>query len=220
VPGAALSWEVTRRVPRGRAIPGVREQLFEAADKILARDGPDGLTSRAITDEAGVAKGILHNHFTDLGHFLTQYALDRISRTTQAAAGLPSLAGHGTVAGNLTKAAMTVFGPPMLQVSALLMSRPALMAAISQALTQGGGPFAEPERAVRDYLDAEKNLGRIAQAADTQMIAFTLLGSVHHLFFTSGLAPLAEAQVHQITSALLSGLVAPPATTPGSAAQP
>lgn len=202
--------------PRGRAIPDVREQLFDAADRILERDGPDGLTSRAITDEAGCAKGMLHNHFTDLDRFLTEYALDRISRTTEHASELRSQAGQATVTGNLTQAALTVFGPPVLRVSALLMSRPALMAEVSQAIAKGGPPFAELERAVTAYLDAEKDLGRIAPSADTQMIAFTLLGSVHHLFFTSGLAPLDEAHVRQIADALVNGLAMPGAARPGT----
>jgi AcrR family transcriptional regulator len=193
-------------------MPDVREQLFDAADRILGRDGPEGLTSRAITDEAGCAKGILHNHFTDLDRFLTEYALDRIRRTARQASELPSHAGQATVTDNLTTAAMTVFGPPILGVSALLMSRPALMAGVSQVIATGGTPFAGLERAISAYLDAEKDLGRIDPAADTQMIAFTLLGSVHHLFFTSGLAPLNEAQVREIAGALVSGLAMPKTT--------
>ena len=48
------------------------------------------------------------------------------------------------------------------------------------------------------------------------MIAFTLLGSVHHLFFTSGLAPLDEAHVRQIADALVNGLAMPGAARPGT----
>jgi AcrR family transcriptional regulator len=47
-------------VPTGVAIRDVREQLFDAAERVLLRDGPAALTSRAVTDEAGVAKGVLH----------------------------------------------------------------------------------------------------------------------------------------------------------------
>jgi AcrR family transcriptional regulator len=53
-------------VPTGVHIRDVREQLFEAAERVLLRDGPDGLTSRAVTTEAGVAKGVLHRHFADV----------------------------------------------------------------------------------------------------------------------------------------------------------
>ena len=54
---------------RGVAIPEVREQLFAAADRVLTRTGPAGLTTRAITAEAGVANGVLHRHFRDLDSF-------------------------------------------------------------------------------------------------------------------------------------------------------
>jgi AcrR family transcriptional regulator len=43
-----------------------REQLFGAAERVLLRDGPNGLTSRAVTAEAGCAKGVLHRHFADV----------------------------------------------------------------------------------------------------------------------------------------------------------
>src|SRR5262252_2682905 len=42
-------------MPRGVGIPEVREQLFAATDRVLARAGPSGLTTRAITAEAGAA---------------------------------------------------------------------------------------------------------------------------------------------------------------------
>ncbi len=38
-------------MPTGVAIRDVREQLFDAADRILLRDGPGALTSRAVTTE-------------------------------------------------------------------------------------------------------------------------------------------------------------------------
>jgi hypothetical protein len=50
-------------VPTGVALPDPREQLFAAAERILRRAGPQALTSRALTTEAGCAKGVLHRHF-------------------------------------------------------------------------------------------------------------------------------------------------------------
>jgi len=49
-------------VPTGVAIRDPRGQLFDAAERVLLRDGLSGLTSRAVTTEAGVAKGVLHLH--------------------------------------------------------------------------------------------------------------------------------------------------------------
>ena len=57
-------------MPTGIALQDARERLFAAAERILLRDGPSGLTSRAVTDEAGVAKGVLHRHFADFDDFL------------------------------------------------------------------------------------------------------------------------------------------------------
>ena len=51
-------------------MPDVRDQLFDAARRVLPRDGTDALTSRAVTNEASVAKGILHRHFADFNTFL------------------------------------------------------------------------------------------------------------------------------------------------------
>jgi AcrR family transcriptional regulator len=54
-------------VPAGVTIRDPRGQLFGGAGRVLLRDGPGGLTSRAVTAEAGVAKGVLHRHFAGFG---------------------------------------------------------------------------------------------------------------------------------------------------------
>ena len=66
-------------MPTGVAIRDPRGQLFDAAERVLLRDGPAALTSRAVTAEAGVAKGVLHRHFADFDAFLAELALDRIA---------------------------------------------------------------------------------------------------------------------------------------------
>ena len=89
-------------MPTGVAIRDVREQLFDAAERVLLRDGPSALTSRAVTTEAGCAKGVLHRHFADFDAFLAELVLDRVARLDGQAAALRESAGTGTVAGNLT----------------------------------------------------------------------------------------------------------------------
>src|SRR3954469_2214814 len=97
-------------VPTGVAIRDVREQLFGAAERVLLRDGPNALTSRAVTTEAGCAKGVLHRHFADFDAFLTEFVLDRIARVGDQAAALRDSAGTGTVADNLAHVLMDLFG--------------------------------------------------------------------------------------------------------------
>ncbi len=84
-------------MPTGVAIRGPRGQLFDAAERVLLRDGPGALTSRAVTAEAGVAKGVLHRHFAGLDAFLAELALDHAVRIGAQAA-LRATAGSGTVA--------------------------------------------------------------------------------------------------------------------------
>jgi len=192
--------------PRGRAIPGVREQLFQAADRLLVRAGPTALTTRAITSEAGVANGVLHRHFRDLDTFLAEFAADRLQAIADTAATLPARAGQGTVIGNLTDATLALFGSSALVLVNLVASRPALGTALEHVTTAGSG-LGDVEKHFTAYLEAEKKLGRIAADADTQTIAFTLLGSVHHLMVTNpaGLPDL-PYRVRRIAEALAAGM--------------
>jgi AcrR family transcriptional regulator len=187
---------------RGVAIPGLREQLFAATERIVARDGAAGVTSRAITDEAGCAKGVLHNHFDGLDGFLTEFATDRVHQTMGLVAQLPDSAGHGTVADNLTATALTVFGSGVTAVAALIMARPALMTRMSDVF-QADGPLGTVETVFAFYLRAEQSLGRIPADTDVDTLAFSLVGSVHHLFFIQRGTPLDPGQVQKIVGTLL-----------------
>ena len=91
-------------MPTGVALRDVRRQLFDAAERVLLRDGPSALTSRAVTDEAGCAKGVLHRHFEDFDAFLAELVYDRVTRIDLQAIELRSSAGNGTVTGNIAGA--------------------------------------------------------------------------------------------------------------------
>ena len=97
-------------MPTGVAIRDVREQLFDAAERVLLRAGPSALTSRAVTTEAGCAKGVLHRHFADFDAFLAEFVL-RPHRPARPRRPPPcaTSAGTGTVAGNLTAALTDLF---------------------------------------------------------------------------------------------------------------
>ena len=110
-------------MPTGVAIRDVREQLFAAAERILLRDGANALTSRAVTTEAGVAKGVLHRHFTDFDAFLAELVMDRIARIEREAAWLRDAAGVGSVVNNVTGALLDLFGTAALRIVALIAAR-------------------------------------------------------------------------------------------------
>ena len=194
---------------RGVAIPEVREQLFAAADRVLARDGPAALTTRAVTAEAGVANGVLHRHFRDLDEFLAAFVASRLEGIADGAAALPGRAGHGTINDNLTEATVAVFGPGAQALMSLVAAKPELGAALEHATGRPGG-LGDIERYFAAYLDAEQKLGRIGPGADTETLAFTLLGTVHHLVITRQAdAPGFEQRVWRIVAALVAGMGAP-----------
>ncbi len=169
-------------MPTGVAIRDPRGQLFDAAERVLLRDGPGGLTSRAVTAEAGVAKGVLHRHFADFDAFLAELALDRVARIGAQAAALRAMAGSGTVAGNLTAALPDLFSPAVLALIRLVIARDELRARLRAATGSRIPLVSESTAMVAGYLAAERDLGRVAADADISTLAPTLIGAVHLLF--------------------------------------
>jgi AcrR family transcriptional regulator len=203
-------------MPRGVAIPEVREQLFAAADRVLARDGPAGLTTRAVTAEAGIANGVLHRHFRDLDEFLASFAGSRLQEIAKSAAALPGRAGQGSVTGNLTDATVAVFGASAQALMSLVATKPELGAALEHDASRGGG-LGDIERHFTDYLDAEKKLRRIGPRADTEALAFTLLGTAHHLVISGrDHGPDLRRQVTRIVAALVEGMGSGSDRAPGA----
>jgi AcrR family transcriptional regulator len=193
--------------PRGVAIPDLREHLFQAAERVLAREGPSGLTSRAITLEAGVAKGVLHNHFTDLDGFLAELTIERFRRIAEEVAKLPARAGEGTVDGNLSDAVVSIFQAHAAPMVSLAMARPTLMHRLQDSAAAWSPSLQHIEATFAAYLQAEQQLGRVSPAADTATLALAIIGTVHHLFLTHRADPSdLSGGVHRIVAALLTGV--------------
>jgi AcrR family transcriptional regulator len=164
-------------------IRDVREQLVDAAERVLLRDGPNALTSRAVTAEAGFAKGVLHRHFSDFDGFLAELVLDRIRRIDDHAATLRDSAGTGTVADTLTDTLTTVFSSVAVAIVALVTFRDDLRVRLREARTTTGVPIlTEATAMVASYLTAERDLGRVAADADVDTLAPTLIGAAHLRF--------------------------------------
>ena len=104
--------------------------------------------------------------------------------------------------GNVSAAAAAVFGSGVSMAAALIMARPALLKRIG-GIFETDGPLGEVEAVFASYLHAEQSLGRLPADADTDTLAFSLVGSVHHLFLTQHGAPLDPGQVRKIVTTLL-----------------
>ncbi|MFC4857703.1 TetR/AcrR family transcriptional regulator [Actinophytocola glycyrrhizae] len=169
-------------MPTGVALREVRRQLFDAAERVLLRDGANALTSRAVTTEAGCAKGVLHRHFPDFDAFLADLVRDRIDRMDTQAAALREAAGTGTVTGNLTSALTALFESLAVAVVGLITARDGLRARLRETIPAGIPVLTEGAQMIADYLTEERDLGRIAADRDPAMLAFTLIGTAHLLY--------------------------------------
>jgi AcrR family transcriptional regulator len=190
-------------VPTGVALRDVRRQLFEAADRILLRSGPSGLTSRAVTAEAGCAKGVLHRHFDDFDAFLADYVLDRVDRLAPEAAALRSAVGTGTVTGNVATTLTAVFGSAAVAIVALITFRDELRARLRQTWPAGVPVLTEAAQMFAAYLAAERDLGRIPPHSEVDSLAAMLIGTGHLLFADRTGAPPTPEQVHRMVEAAL-----------------
>ena len=197
-------------MPTGVAIRDAREQLFDAAERVLLRDGPNALTSRAVTTEAGCAKGVLHRHFADFDAFLAELVLDRIARIDDQAAALRESAGTGTVADNLTGALTDLFGSVAVAIVGLITFRDDLRARLRQARPTGIPVLTEAAAMIASYLTSERDLGRIAADADVDTLAPTLIGAGHLLFADRKGTPPEAGAVHKVVTTVIAGVVREP----------
>ncbi|TDV47867.1 TetR/AcrR family transcriptional regulator [Actinophytocola oryzae] len=198
-------------MPTGVALRDVRRQLFDAAERVLLRDGPSGLTSRAVTEEADVAKGVLHRHFADFDAFLAEFVLDRVNRLDAGA--LRESAGTGSVVDNIAEAVVAVFGSVAVAIVPLVTFRDGLRARLRDAWPAGVPVLTDAAEMITDYLGAERELGRVRENADPQFLGPMLVGSAHLLFADrTGTPPTPEAVRKMVASALGGALRGPTGT--------
>ena len=197
-------------MPTGVALRDVRDQLFDAAERLLLRDGPSALTTRAVTAEAGVAHGVLHRHFADFDAFLAELVLDRIERMDSQAAALREAVGTGTVAGNLADALTALFGSVAVAMVALVTFRDELRARLRQTWPAGVPVLSEAVVMIADYLTAERDLGRVAPDADVATLAPTLIGAGHLLYADRTGTPPDPGAVRKMVTTVIGGVVQEP----------
>jgi AcrR family transcriptional regulator len=192
-------------MPTGIAISGARERLFAAAVRVVARDGISALSSRSITEESSVAKGVLHRHFADFDTFLADFVAWHIEQLGAISADLSAAAGSGTVTTNIAIALDDALTPLSLSMINLATSRPGIRTRLRDQTPHGIPILAELTSAIRDYLDRERQLGRISPAADPATLALTVVGTAHLLLAGELGASPDEAAVREIVASIMVG---------------
>lgn len=180
-----------------------REQLLAAAERVLVRDGPRRLTSRAVTEEAGCAKGVLHKHFSDFDEFVAELVRDRMRLVVQRSDALERSVGSGSVSGNVSGALADVFATVAVAVVGLVVFRDDLRSRFREEQVGGVPVLREAAGMLGRYLEAERDAGRVAPEADTETLALVLVGSAH-LLYAGGGRP-ADGELARIVDSVLEG---------------
>ncbi|OLF06012.1 TetR family transcriptional regulator [Actinophytocola xinjiangensis] len=185
----------------------LREHLIDTAERMIADHGTSGLTVRAIAREAGVADGVLYNHFTDKEELLANALLAHIDTVEGGLEPLPK-PGTASVEANLTAylAHGLALHEAILPAFVGLANQPAVLARFSD-LT-GGHQWRDH---LTSYLDSEQTLGRITPDAEPEVAAALLVGICHETVLSMMLShtPRATAtpSVESVISTVLKGII-------------
>ncbi|RSN26025.1 TetR/AcrR family transcriptional regulator [Amycolatopsis sp. WAC 01416] len=166
-----------RHTEDGRSL---REHLIATAATLISANGTAELTVRAIARAAGVADGVLYNHFSDKEELLANALAEHVRRVEAGLGELPA-PGSGTVEANLR--AQLSYGlalhKEILPAFAGLLARPTVLARYGEL---GEGAETWRDR-LAEYLCAEKELGRLD--GDVEAAAAMLVGVCHETVLAS-----------------------------------
>ena len=167
-----------------------RERILDAAADIMRRQGVARATTKEIARAAGYSEALLYKHFRDKEELMMHVLKERMPAFTSAYA-----PGEGTVEASLVAVVHGAlrFYRLAFPMMASLASQPRLMEATRESLRKYGAGPQEPVRALARFLDAERDLGRVAAGADTDAVAALLMGACFQQGFLRYFAEGADA---------------------------
>lgn len=183
----------------------LREHLIATADRMMSERGAAGLTVRAIARAAGVADGVLYNHFDGKEELLALALHARVRRVERELGPLPE-PGAGTLAANLRAHVEhgLALHRALLPALAGLTAQPDVLARFAAAH--------EPGETWRDhllaYLRAERDLGRLAADASPAAAASMIVGVCHEAVLSAllGAREPSPVPVDEVVASVLNGI--------------
>lgn len=182
----------------------LEDLLIEACEKIIATDGTATLTVRAIARTAGVADGVLYNHFSDKEELVARALLRFVRRMEEGLGELP-VAGEGTVAGNLHRHLEFGLALHHMIVPAFsgLLGQPKVLRKFAE-ITESSSLWRDR---LRTYLAGERELGRLRPESEVDAAAALLVGHCHATVL-GRLFPHAEAGAAPSTESIVKTVLA------------
>jgi AcrR family transcriptional regulator len=192
--------------------PVLREQLLDAAARVLDEHGVAAVTTRRIAELAGCSEGSIYNHFGNKEELVSCVVSERIARFPTVISQLSESAGTGDVRAHLREIARLAIdffrrGVPMMSVATHDVGARAHCRELHAA---GHGPWRTTQN-LAAWLRKEQDLGRVHADADPDGVASALLGScMFHatmsLAWGADLAPDDATAIDRAVTAVWRGL--------------
>ena len=168
------------RSPRGHG-DQLRDEILQAADELLGETASEEAVSiRAVADAVGVTPPSIYRHFPDKASLFLAAAMAQHDGVVAELSALPSKAGQGEVAANLTAALVRLaeLREDIVPLELAFHADPELAAARTSAVSAAAaqGAASGPPEFLTAYLAAEQGLGRVRADIDPSLAATTLLG--------------------------------------------
>jgi AcrR family transcriptional regulator len=163
--------------------PKTRQQILDAAQRLLVTGGFAKLTTREIAREAGFAEGTLFKHFKRKEDLYLAVVLENSPKFRERIARMQ--AGASTVAKNLEGVALAAldFFEKLIPLSVSLFADAELLARHRQQMQAHGRGPADVFDFIAIYIEAEQGLGRVSNHVDPRSAAALLLGPCFHRVF-------------------------------------
>lgn len=195
----------------------MRDQLLDAAARVLQQEGPTAVTTRRIAAAAGCSEGSIYNHFHTKEELVVAAVAERIARFPDLLAQLDVDAPDVGVEQRLDQLASEAhdFYARIAPVLSGGVRDPQQLHARTRRIHEAGhGPWRAVER-IAGWLERERARGRVHEAADVTAAATALLGSCMFQAVTShawgpDLGPSPRESARRAVAAVWNGLAPPP----------
>jgi AcrR family transcriptional regulator len=166
----------------GSEVKPARERILDAAAVVMREKGVANTTTKAIAAAAGYSEAMLYKHFADKQELFLILLKERLPgvRPRLAAPGWGDLA---TNLAGIVEQLMNYYAD-LFPMSVSIFSAPELLVQHREGIARHGGfgPVG-PVRMLTNYLDAEREAGRIRSDADVTSAAHLLVGAAFHQGF-------------------------------------
>ena len=160
-----------------------RQQILNAAQRLIEKGGFIRLTTREIAQEAGCAEGTIFKHFKRKDDLSLAVVLENAPKFKGIIA--QQRAGKGSVQKNLEDIALAVlrFSEKLIPLAAALFADTNLLVRQRQALSESRRGPKEAFELIAGYISEEQQLGRINRDAVPLIVSSLFLGSCFHRAF-------------------------------------